>query len=44
MYSEHEIADMLRRAGLTDIETYGSLQKEALGPDSRRLIAVCKKA
>ena len=44
MYSEREMVDMLRGAGLTEIRTYGSLDREAFGPESRRLIAVCKKA
>jgi SAM-dependent methyltransferase len=44
MYSEREMVDMLRRAGLTDIRTYGSLDMDRFGPESRRLIAVCNKA
>jgi ubiquinone/menaquinone biosynthesis C-methylase UbiE len=43
MYSEPELVDMLGRAGMGDIRIYGSLHREALGPDSRRLIAVCRK-
>jgi hypothetical protein len=44
MYSEREMVDMLCRAGLCDVQTYGSLNGEAFRPDSRRLIVVCKKA
>jgi hypothetical protein len=43
MYSEREMVDMLRSAGLTGIRTYGSLDMEPFGPQSGRLIAVCKK-
>ena len=43
MYSEREIVDMLRSAGLTGIRTYGSLDLEPFGLESRRLIAVCNK-
>jgi hypothetical protein len=44
MYSEREMVDMLRSAGLTGIRTYGSLDLEPFGPKSKRLIAVCNKA
>jgi hypothetical protein len=44
MYSECEMVDMLRSAGLTGIRTYGSLDVEPFGPESRRLIVVCRKA
>jgi Holliday junction resolvase len=44
MYSERELVEMLSSAGLNDIRTYGSLTREAFGPESKRLIAVCKKA
>lgn len=44
MYSESEIVDMLRGAGLTAIRTYGSLDMEPLSPKSKRLIVVCNKA
>ena len=44
MYSESELVDMLRRAGLTGVRTFGSLDLEPFGPKSRRLIAVCSKA
>jgi SAM-dependent methyltransferase len=43
MYSRRELVDMLRRAGLTGIRTYGSLDMEPFGPESGRLIAVCSK-
>jgi SAM-dependent methyltransferase len=44
MYSEREMVDMLCRAGLCEVQTYGSLNGEAFRPDSKRLIVVCKKA
>jgi SAM-dependent methyltransferase len=44
MYSEREMVEMLRGAGLTGIRTYGSLDLEPFGPESKRLIAVCKRA
>jgi len=44
MYSEPEMVEMLRGAGLSEIRTYGSLDREVLGPESKRLIAVCSKA
>jgi ubiquinone/menaquinone biosynthesis C-methylase UbiE len=44
MYSESEMVGMLREAGLVDVRTYGSLEKEPFGPESKRLIAVCRKA
>ena len=44
MYSEREMVDMLCRAGLCDVQTYGSLDGDAFGSDSKRLIAVCRKA
>jgi hypothetical protein len=44
MYSEREMVDMLCRAGLCDVRTFGTLSGEAFGPDSKRLIVVCKKA
>ena len=43
MYSKQEMVEMLHRAGLTDIRIYGALDREPLGPESKRLIAVCKK-
>ena len=43
MYTEREMVEMLRSAGLTGIRTYGSLDMEPFGPESRRLIAVCNK-
>jgi SAM-dependent methyltransferase len=44
MYSRREMVDMLRSAGLTDVQTYGSLERGPFGPESRRLIVVCSKA
>jgi SAM-dependent methyltransferase len=43
MYSEREMVEMLLSAGLEDIHTFGSLDLEPFGPDSKRLIAVCRK-
>ena len=43
MYSEREMVDMLCHAGLSDVQTYGSLTGDPFGPDSKRLIVVCKK-
>jgi SAM-dependent methyltransferase len=44
MYTEREMVEMLRRAGLTNVRSFGSLQQEPFLPDSRRLILVCEKA
>jgi SAM-dependent methyltransferase len=44
MYSEREMVEMLRSAGLTGIRTYGSLDMEPFGSQSGRLIVVCNKA
>jgi len=44
MYSEREMLEMLGRAGLVGIRIYGSLDRLPFGRESKRLIAVCKKA
>jgi SAM-dependent methyltransferase len=43
MYTEPEMIEMLRNAGLTDIRVYGALDRAEFGPESKRLIAVCNK-
>jgi SAM-dependent methyltransferase len=43
MYSEREMVEMLRGAGLTHIRSFGSLRREAFHPESKRLILVCEK-
>jgi hypothetical protein len=43
MYSRAEMSDMLRRAGFVKVQVYGSLDGEAFGPESRRLILVAEK-
>lgn len=43
MYSEREMVDMLRSAGLTGIRTFGSLDMSPYGPESKRLVVVCSK-
>ena len=44
MYSETELVAMLRRAGLVNIRTCGSLDGQAYRPESKRLIAVAEKS
>ena len=43
MYAAEELRAMFRDAGFTDVQAYGSLRGEPLGPDSRRLIVVGRK-
>jgi SAM-dependent methyltransferase len=43
MYSRDEMIGMLHQAGFASIRAYGSLDKGAFGPESRRLILVASK-
>ena len=43
MFTEREMVEMLRSAGMANVRTYGSLQQEAFTPESKRLIVVCEK-
>jgi ubiquinone/menaquinone biosynthesis C-methylase UbiE len=43
IYAQPEMVRMLERAGFTDVTCYGSLDGQACGPDSRRLILIARK-
>ena len=43
LYSEAEIAELLRAAGLVPLRSYGSLDGQDFGPESKRLVIVAEK-
>ena len=43
MYAQSEMVCMLEGAGFTDVTCYGSLDGQACGPDSKRLILIVEK-
>jgi SAM-dependent methyltransferase len=43
MYSKDEMVHMLNQAGFASVRTYGSLEGDAFGPESRRLILIASK-
>lgn len=43
MYSQSEMVHMLSAEGFADVQCYGSLDGQACGPDSKRLILIAQK-
>lgn len=43
VYSYHELKGMLEQAGFDSVRGYGGFRKEKFGPNSYRLILVCRK-